>query len=39
MIEEIILGIIQGVAEWLPVSSEGLIVLVKTNFFDNGQGF
>ncbi|MFA5089096.1 MAG: undecaprenyl-diphosphate phosphatase [Candidatus Omnitrophota bacterium] len=33
MIEQIILGIIQGIAEWLPVSSEGLIVLVKTNFF------
>lgn len=31
----IILGIIQGIAEWLPVSSEGLIVLVQTNFFTN----
>jgi len=33
MLEGIILGIIQGVAEWLPVSSEGLIVLVQVNFF------
>ncbi|PIR78342.1 MAG: hypothetical protein COU28_02220, partial [Candidatus Magasanikbacteria bacterium CG10_big_fil_rev_8_21_14_0_10_36_16] len=33
MFEQIILGIIQGVAEWLPVSSEGMIVLIKSNFF------
>lgn len=33
MLEGIVLGIIQGVTEWLPVSSEGLIVLVKVNFF------
>lgn len=33
MFEAIILGIVQGVAEWLPVSSEGLIFLIKTNFF------
>jgi undecaprenyl-diphosphatase len=33
MLEGIVLGIIQGVAEWLPVSSEGLIVLVQVNFF------
>jgi len=33
MFEYIVLGIIQGVAEWLPVSSEGLIILAKTNFF------
>ena len=32
-LEPIILGAIQGIAEWLPVSSEGLIVLVKMNFF------
>lgn len=31
--EAIILGAVQGVTEWLPVSSEGMIVLVKTNFF------
>src|SRR3989339_2261259 len=33
MLEQIILGIIQGIAEWLPISSEGLIILVKSNFF------
>lgn len=36
MLENIILGTIQGIAEWLPVSSEGLIFLVKTNFFQAG---
>ncbi|MCD4694001.1 undecaprenyl-diphosphate phosphatase [bacterium] len=38
MYESIILGSIQGVAEWLPVSSEGLIFLVKSNFFPDGGG-
>lgn len=33
MFEGIVLGLVQGVAEWLPVSSEGMIVLVKTHFF------
>jgi len=33
MAESIILGIVQGIAEWLPVSSEGLIFLIKANFF------
>src|SRR3989338_2215596 len=33
MIEYIVLGIIQGIAEWLPISSEGMIVLVQSNFF------
>lgn len=37
MFESLILGIIQGIAEWLPVSSEGLIFLVKSNFFNNGE--
>lgn len=36
MLEGIIFGIVQGVAEWLPVSSEGVIVLIKTNFFGGG---
>ena len=35
MLEYILLGIIQGVAEWLPVSSEGLIVLAKTHLFSS----
>jgi len=34
--EAIVLGAIQGIAEWLPVSSEGMIVLVKNNFFGGG---
>jgi len=33
MIEAIVLGAVQGVAEWLPVSSEAVIILVKNNFF------
>lgn len=33
MSEIITLGIIQGIAEWLPVSSEGLIALAQLNFF------
>lgn len=33
MIEQITLGIVQGIAEWLPVSSEGLLLLIKTNAF------
>lgn len=33
MLESIILGVVQGVFEWLPVSSEGLLVLIQTQFF------
>ena len=33
MFEQITLGILQGIAEWLPVSSEGLILLAKTKVF------
>ena len=36
MFESIILGTVQGIAEWLPVSSEGLIVLTKNAFFPDG---
>ena len=36
MIEQIILGITQGIAEWLPISSEGMLFLIKTNFFNTG---
>ena len=32
----IIIGLLQGVLEWLPVSSEGNIVLVLTSFFGFG---
>ena len=37
MTEQIILGIIQGITEWLPISSEGAIVLVKTNIVHTGE--
>jgi undecaprenyl-diphosphatase len=32
-LETIILSIVQGIAEWLPVSSEGLSVLIMLNLF------
>ena len=38
MFEQIILGTIQGIFEWLPVSSEGIIVLIEKNFFNNQAG-
>ena len=34
MLEPIILGTIQGIAEWLPISSSGMITLVMSNFFE-----
>lgn len=37
-IEAVILSIVQGVAEWLPVSSEGLSVLVMLNLFGQNVG-
>ena len=39
MFESFILGAVQGVAEWLPVSSEAMIILVKSNFFPTGMSF
>ena len=33
IIEPILLGIVQGVTEWLPVSSEGISSIVLVNFF------
>ncbi|MFB6076101.1 MAG: undecaprenyl-diphosphate phosphatase [Candidatus Aenigmatarchaeota archaeon] len=33
LIQIIVLGTIQGVFEWLPVSSEGIVTLVMTQFF------
>lgn len=33
MWESLILGAVQGMVEWLPVSSEGVIFLIKANFF------
>ncbi|MEA1985418.1 MAG: undecaprenyl-diphosphate phosphatase [Euryarchaeota archaeon] len=34
LVEAIILGIVQGIAEWLPISSEGMTSLVMVNVFD-----
>ncbi len=33
MIQQFVLGFIQGVGEWLPVSSSGLLVLAQTQLF------
>ena len=33
MLEGIVLGIIQGITEWLPISSEGFIVLAEVHLF------
>jgi undecaprenyl-diphosphatase len=37
MFEAMVLGFVQGIVEWLPVSSEGAIVLTKIYFFDGGS--
>ena len=39
MLEQFVLGIVQGVTEWLPISSEGMVVLTKTTFFSDGSSF
>ena len=31
--QQIVLGIIQGITEWIPISSEGFLLLVSSNFF------
>jgi undecaprenyl-diphosphatase len=33
IIQQIILGIIQGITEWIPVSSEGALLFTMANFF------
>lgn len=37
MFEYILIGIVQGITEWLPISSEGILALLKANFFDSGD--
>lgn len=39
MFEQIMLGTIQGIAEWLPVSSTSLLILAKQNLFHHQDGF
>jgi len=36
MFEQIILGTIQGIAEWLPVSSEGMLILAQKHLLGRG---
>ena len=36
IIQGLILGAVQGVAEWLPISSEGICTLILVNFFHTG---
>lgn len=38
MLEQFVLGIVQGITEWLPISSEGMVVLTKTTFFSDASG-
>ncbi|HNV23368.1 MAG TPA: undecaprenyl-diphosphate phosphatase [Candidatus Omnitrophota bacterium] len=38
MFENIILGFVQGITEWIPVGSKGLIFLIEKKFF-HAQGF
>ena len=33
LFQQIVLGIIQGITEWIPVSSEGFLLFVTSNFF------
>jgi len=37
MIEAVTLGLVQGIIEWLPLSSEGATIAVKNTFFPDGQ--
>lgn len=36
MFESIVLGAIQGIAEWIPISSEAAIIFAKNTFFGGG---
>jgi undecaprenyl-diphosphatase len=37
MIESLILGAVQGIVEWLPISSEGFVIFIKNTFFGGGD--
>ena len=39
MFEQIVLGTIQGITEWLPVSSTSLLILTMQNMFHHQDGF
>ncbi len=34
MLEQLILGIVQGITEWLPISSEGILTLIRVKLFN-----
>lgn len=38
MLESVVLGIIQGITEWIPISSEGMITLAKIKLFHSTAG-
>lgn len=38
IVQGLILGVVQGITEWLPVSSEGVITLILVHFFDEPTG-
>tara|TARA_B100000315_G_C14572103_1_gene586115 strand:+ start:1942 stop:2751 length:810 start_codon:yes stop_codon:yes gene_type:complete len=35
LLQQLVFGLIQGVIEWLPISSEGFLLLASSNFFGN----
>lgn len=37
MIDQIVLGAIQGVTEWLPLNSEKCVILARANLFQSGE--
>src|SRR3989344_584354 len=35
LLQQFILGLVQGIFEWLPISSEGALLFIQSNFFNN----